>query len=103
MKKTDSNPSGETIEQKVKRLEKENAKLKAKLKSQKEADKAKIENLRKEIKKSSKLKARSEADKAEISALKKELKKKEEPRLTKADELIQSILSRLPDIDSPSR
>lgn len=75
MKKTDSNPSGETLEQKVKRLEKENARLKA----------------------------GREADKAKIAEIRKELKKKEEPKLTKADELIQSILSRLPDIDSRFR
>lgn len=47
MKKTDSKPSNETPEQELKRLRKENAKLK----SQKESDKVKIETLRKELKK----------------------------------------------------
>lgn len=79
MKKTDSNSSKETLEQELKRLRKENARLKA----EREAAKAKME-----------------ADKAKIAKIRKELKKKEEPKQTKADELIQSILSRLPDIDS---
>lgn len=47
MKKTDLNHSGETPEQELKRLRKENAKLKAK----QEADKAKIAEIRKELKK----------------------------------------------------
>lgn len=47
MKKSDSKSSKETPEQELKRLRLENAKLKAK----QEADKAKIEQLRKELKK----------------------------------------------------
>lgn len=47
MKKFDSKPNKETLEEEVKRLRKENAKLK----SQKEADKAKLEEVRKELKK----------------------------------------------------
>jgi hypothetical protein len=47
MKKFDSKPNKETLEEEVKRLRKENAKLK----SQKEANKAKLEEVRKELKK----------------------------------------------------
>ena len=47
MRKSDSNTSKETPEQEMKRLRKENSKLK----SQKEADKAKIKDLQKELKK----------------------------------------------------
>lgn len=72
MKKSDSKPEKENLEQELKRLRKENAKLR----SQKEADKAKIEDLKKKVKKTSRLKARSQDDKAEIKDLKKELKKK---------------------------
>ena len=49
MKKSDDKTVKETPEEELKRLRKENAKLK----SQKEADKAKIEGLRKELKKKS--------------------------------------------------
>lgn len=47
MKKSDSNTPKETPEEELKRLRKENSKLKA----QKEADKAKILDLKKELKK----------------------------------------------------
>ena len=47
MKKSGSNSPKETPEQELKRLRKENAKLK----TQKEADKAKIKDLKKELKK----------------------------------------------------
>ena len=47
MKKVDSNPHKETLEEEVKRLRKENAKLK----SQKEAKEAKLKETRKELKK----------------------------------------------------
>lgn len=47
MKKVDSNPHKETLEEEVKRLRKENAKLK----SQKAAKEAKFKETRKELKK----------------------------------------------------
>lgn len=47
MKKSGSNTPKETPEQELKRLRKENARLK----SQKEADKTKIKDLKKELKK----------------------------------------------------
>lgn len=47
MKKVDSNPHKETLEEEVKRLRKENAKLK----SQKAANEAKLKETRKELKK----------------------------------------------------
>ena len=47
MKKLDSKPNKETLEEEVKRLRKENAKLK----SQKVADKAKLKEAKKELKK----------------------------------------------------
>ena len=47
MKKVDSNPHKETLEEEVKRLRKENAKLK----SQKAAKEAKLKETRKELKK----------------------------------------------------
>ena len=47
MKKVDSNPHKETLEEEVKRLRKENAKLK----SQKAAKEAKLNETRKELKK----------------------------------------------------
>lgn len=75
MKKIDSNHSEETPEQKIKRLEKENAKLKAKLKSQKETDKAKIAEIRKE------------------------LKKKDVRKVTLTDEQMKSLSNLFPDID----
>lgn len=55
MKKSDSKSSKETPEQELKRLRLENAKLKAK----QEADKAKIEQLRKELKKKKKIPSQS--------------------------------------------
>lgn len=51
MKKSGSDTTKETPEQELKRLRKENAKLKSKLKTQKDADKAKIKDLKKELKK----------------------------------------------------
>ena len=51
MKRSDSKPTKETPEQELKRLRKENSRLKSKLKSQKEADKAEINKLKKELKK----------------------------------------------------
>lgn len=47
MKKSDSKPNKETQEEELKRLRKENAKLK----SQKEADKTKMDEMKKELKK----------------------------------------------------
>ena len=47
MKRKDSKPDKETLEEEVKRLRKENAKLK----SQQAADKAKLKEARKELKK----------------------------------------------------
>ncbi len=50
MKKSDSKSTKETPEQELKRLRKENTKLKSKLNSQIEADKAEIKKLKKELK-----------------------------------------------------
>lgn len=72
MKKIDSNHSEETSEQKIKRLEKENAKLK----SQNTTDRAKIADLRKE------------------------LKKKDVRKVTLTDEQMKSLSSLFPDIDT---
>ena len=72
MKKSGSNTPRETPEQELKRLRKENARLK----SQKEADKAKI------------------------SDLKKELKKKDVPTITVTEEQRRLLSSLFPDIDS---
>lgn len=76
MKKSGSNTSIETPEQELKRLRKENSMLKGKLKTQKEADKAKIKGLRKE------------------------LKKKDVPTITLSTEQRMLLLNRFPDIDS---
>lgn len=76
MKKSGSNIPEETPEQELKRLRKENSKLKSKLKFQKEADKAKI------------------------SDLKKELKKKDVPTITVTEEQRKLLSSLFPDIDS---
>ena len=76
MKKSGSNIPEETPEQELKRLRKENSKLKSKLKSQKEADKAKIPDL------------------------KKELKKKDVPMITVTEEQRKLLSSLFPDIDS---
>lgn len=73
MRKSDSNTSKETPEQELKRLRKENSKLK----SQKEADKAKIKDLQKE------------------------LKKKDVPTITVSEEQRKLLSSLFPDIDSP--
>lgn len=72
MKKSDSYTPKETPEQELKRLRKENAKLK----TQKEADKAKIEGLRKE------------------------LKKKDVPKITVTEEQRKLLSNLFPDIDS---
>lgn len=76
MKKSGSNIPKETPEEELKRLRKENSKLKSKLKSQKEADKAKISDLRKE------------------------LKKKDVPTITVTEEQRKLLSSLFPDIDS---
>lgn len=72
MKKSGSDTPKETPEQELKRLRKENTKLK----TQKEADKAKIRDL------------------------KKELKKKDVPTITITEEQRKLLSSLLPDIDS---
>ena len=72
MKKSGSDTPKETPEQELKRLRKENASLK----SQKEADKAKI------------------------SDLKKELKKKDVPTITVTEEQRKLLSNLFPDIDS---
>ena len=72
MKKSGSNTPKETPEQELKRLRKENTKLK----TQKEADKAKIRDL------------------------KKELKKKDVPAITITEEQRKLLSSLFPDIDS---
>lgn len=72
MKKSGSNTPKETPEQELKRLRKENTKLK----TQKEANKAKIRDL------------------------KKELKKKDVPTITITEEQRKLLSSLFPDIDS---
>lgn len=72
MKKSGSKTQIETPEQELKRLRKENSRLKA----QKEADKAKIKDL------------------------KKELKKKDVPTITISEEQRKLLSSLFPDIDS---
>ena len=72
MKKSDSNTPKETPEEELKRLRKEN----------------------------SKLKAQKEADKAKILDLKKELKKKDVPTITITEEQRKLLSSLFPDIDS---
>lgn len=72
MKKSGSNTPKETPGQELKRLRKENSKLK----TQKEADKAKIKDL------------------------KKELKKKDVPTITISEEQRKLLSSLFPDIDS---
>ena len=72
MKKSDSNNPKETPEEELKRLRKEN----------------------------SKLKAQKEADKAKILDLKKELKKKDVPTITVTEEQRKLLSSLFPDIDS---
>lgn len=72
MKKSDSNTPKETPEEELKRLRKEN----------------------------SKLKAQKEADKAKILGLKKELKKKDVPTITVTEEQRKLLSSLFPDIDS---
>lgn len=76
MKKSGSDTPRETLEQELKRLRKENSKLKSKLKSQ------------------------TEADKAKISDLKKELKKKDVPTITVTEEQRKLLSNLFPDIDS---
>lgn len=72
MKKSSPSTRKETTEQELERLRKENAKLK----SQKDADKAKIKELRKE------------------------LKKKDVPTITVTEEQRKLLSSLFPDIDS---
>ncbi len=72
MKKSDSNTPKETPEEELKRLRKEN----------------------------SKLKAQKKADKAKILDLKKELKKKDVPTITVTEEQRKLLSSLFPDIDS---
>lgn len=72
MKKSDSNTPKETPEEELKRLRKEN----------------------------SQLKAQKEADKAKILDLKKELKKKDVPTITVTEEQRKLLSSLFPDIDS---
>ena len=72
MKKSDSNTPKETPEEELKRLRKEN----------------------------SKLKAQKEADKAKILGLKKELKKKDVPTITISVEQRKLLSNLFPDIDS---
>lgn len=72
MKKIDSNPSGETPEQELKRLRKENAKLRA----------------------------GRQADKAKIAEIRKELKKKDVRKVTLTDEQMKFLSNLFPDIDS---
>lgn len=72
MKKSGSNTSKETPEQELKRLRKEN----------------------------SRLKTQKEADKAKIKSLKKELKKKDVPTITISTEQRMLLSNRFPDIDS---
>lgn len=76
MKKSGSDTTKETPEQELRRLRKENSNLKSRLKTQKEADKAKIKDL------------------------KKELKKKDVPTITISEEQRKLLSSLFPDIDS---
>lgn len=73
MRKSGSDTPKETPEEELKRLRKENARLK----SQKEADKAKISDLKKELK-----------------------KKKDVPTITVSEEQRKLLSSLFPDIDS---
>lgn len=75
MKRSDSKHSQETPEEELKRLRKQVAKLERK----------------------------SEADKAKIEAMRKELKKKEEPKPVFSKEQWKRISSLLKDIDTQSR
>lgn len=79
MKKSDSKPSQETPQEELKRLRKENARLRTQMQAQKDADKAKIE------------------------AMRKELKKKEEPKPVFGKEQWKRISNLLKDIDTQSR
>ena len=72
MKKSDKITKNETMEQELRRLRKENDKLKS----------------------------QKEADKAEIRELKKELKKKDVPTITLTDEQREFLSSLFPGIDS---
>lgn len=72
MKKSDSNTHKETPEQELKRLRKEN----------------------------SRLKTQKEADKAKIKSLKKELKKKDVPTITISEEQRKLLSNLFPDTDS---
>lgn len=80
MKKSDSSPIKETPEQELKRLRKENAKLKRQLVKQKDEDKAKIKEIKKE--------------------LGQERKKKDVKKVKLSEEQWKSLSSLFPDIDS---
>ena len=80
MRKSDSNPVKETPEQELKRLRKENAKLKRQLVKQKDEDKAKLQEVRKE--------------------LGKERKKKDVQKVKLSEEQWKSLSSLFPDIDT---
>lgn len=80
MKKSDSCPPNETPEQELKRLRKENARLKRQLEKQKDEDKAKLKEIRKE--------------------LGKERKKKDVLKVRLSEGQWKSLSSLFPDIDS---
>lgn len=76
MKESDSNNNGKCLGKELDKLRKENEKLKLKLQSQKEANRAEIKNL------------------------KRELKKKDVPKRTLTDEQRKLLSSLFRDIDS---
>ena len=80
MRKSDSSPIKETPEQELKRLRKENAKLKRQLVKQKDEDKAKLKEIRKE--------------------LCKERKKKDVQKVKLSEGQWKSLSSLFPDIDT---
>lgn len=80
MRKSDSSPVKETPEQELKRLRKENAKLKRQLVRQKDEDKAKLKEIRKE--------------------LGKERKKKDVQKVKLSEGQWKSLSSLFPDIDT---
>lgn len=85
MRKSDSKHSQETPEEELKRLRKEVARLEGKLEAQKQAANAKIV-----------------AAKAKMDEMRKELKK-EEPKPVFSKEQWSRILTRLKDIDTQSK
>ncbi len=80
MKKSDSSLIKETPEQELKRLRKENARLKSQLVKQKDEDKAKLKEIKKE--------------------LSQERKKKDDRKVKLSEEQWKSLSSLFPDIDS---